>query len=348
MNTKTVTSVFTGAQGSGKSSLVAKITNPDHDFYDNYKPTMGSNLTVIKPDANLTLHYWDLPGLSRLEEFTSACYRRAHYIVLTIDLSEAIEESAVNRRIKKIRKQNDDAIIVLAGTKQDCETKPRHYMDDNIQQFKCLKLQDSKIYSRRFVTSSNNGSDIEALGNLLKQNPALTSDWEKAFSDLDVAMKTLSASRQTYVQLLTEELVKVLNFKPEKKSLEKTADEKIQIINQLLNLMHKKIENIEHPALKAFGVIASIVVVAVAAAIMGCAIGYGLTWWTGPLGFFAAIAAGTTTAIATIAVAAAIGLGAGGMTGYHLFFKKSDTEAAHEALNTYGDKISDLVCRPFA
>mmetsp|Transcript_8632 Transcript_8632/g.24227 ORF Transcript_8632/g.24227 Transcript_8632/m.24227 type:complete len:221 (+) Transcript_8632:212-874(+) len=115
--------VMLGDSGVGKTSLVARLTNPDRPMNHDISATMGIEFDTQMLDTEhgkVKAQIWDTAGQERYRAITSAYYRGAVGALLVYDISKHSTFENVERWLKELRDHAEANIVVmLVGNKSD-------------------------------------------------------------------------------------------------------------------------------------------------------------------------------------------------------------------------------------
>ena len=84
--------VMLGDSGVGKTSLVARLTNPDRPMNHDISATMGIEFDTQMLDTEhgkVKAQIWDTAGQERFRTITSSYYRGAHGIIVVYDTTDS-------------------------------------------------------------------------------------------------------------------------------------------------------------------------------------------------------------------------------------------------------------------
>ncbi|CAL5995431.1 Rab11 [Hexamita inflata] len=117
--------VFTGAQQTGKSYTLNKMTGRNEGQIDLYVPTIGVDLVIKRIQVavhnkiyNIKLQLWDTAGQERFQNFVNVYYRNASGIFLFCDVCKQGSFKKCNQLIEQIKEYNqEDAQVMLVGNK---------------------------------------------------------------------------------------------------------------------------------------------------------------------------------------------------------------------------------------
>lgn len=364
--------ILFGNQKSGKSELLKRMLDFTTPFSPLYKPGNAiDQRTVLGDDGKTKLKIWDLSG----DQPNRSVVRPMYYNLATegiycVDLSEPIDEKAIQEDITEFRQQNENTTLILVGTKADlC---PENAED---------KLASIRVdVKTRIVTSAKNS---QGLGLLLERIHSISDECkgysedsthinpsdEDDFTLIDTSSETEHSEE---IDKLLEARNKLLPCSPLYTALEELAykahslpQNKYQALGLEAEALVKALGNIDmtnktqaiedfhdnchvilegkHPnIMKTILTVTAIAIVTTVAALVGFGIGFAAGAWGGPLAFFTGVTAGCTAAVSVVAVSSSLGLAAGGLTAFGLF-KDSSTVAA---VDKVGDEASSYFQTP--
>ncbi|KAK7794466.1 hypothetical protein R5R35_004691 [Gryllus longicercus] len=123
--------IILGDVAVGKTSLVNRFC---HEIFDsNYKATIGvdfevEQFNILKVPFNLQI--WDTAGQERFKSIASSYYRRAHAVIITFDMTNAISLSHCYEWKREAMLVNNKYVhIFLVGTKRDILTSPKAFSE---------------------------------------------------------------------------------------------------------------------------------------------------------------------------------------------------------------------------
>lgn len=136
--------VMLGDSGVGKTSLVARLTNPDRPMNHDISATMGIEFDTQMLDTEhgkVKAQIWDTAGQERFARVLLPTYfRKAKGVILVYDITNAKSfESLSERWMTQLHDHasTDDLAKLLVGNKADLEPS-REVPKDKAQQF-CLE-----------------------------------------------------------------------------------------------------------------------------------------------------------------------------------------------------------------
>jgi small GTP-binding protein len=133
--------VMLGDSGVGKTSLVARLTNPDRPINHGISPTMGIEFDtqmLDTPSGKVKAQIWDTAGQERFARVLLPTYfRKAKGVILMYDITNAKSfESLSERWMAQLQDHasTDDLAKLLVGNKADLESN-REVSADKAMQF---------------------------------------------------------------------------------------------------------------------------------------------------------------------------------------------------------------------
>jgi small GTP-binding protein len=121
--------VMLGDSGVGKTSLVARLTNPDRPLNHDISATMGIEFDtqmLDTPSGKVKAQIWDTAGQERFARVLLPTYfRKAKGVILVYDISNAKSfESLSERWMAQLQDHasTDDLAKLLVGNKSDLES----------------------------------------------------------------------------------------------------------------------------------------------------------------------------------------------------------------------------------
>mmetsp|Transcript_16404 Transcript_16404/g.18906 ORF Transcript_16404/g.18906 Transcript_16404/m.18906 type:complete len:234 (+) Transcript_16404:209-910(+) len=133
--------VMLGDSGVGKTSLVARLTNPDRPMNHDISATMGIEFDtqmLDTPSGKVKAQIWDTAGQERFARVLLPTYfRKAKGVILVYDITNAKSfESLGERWMAQLQDHasSDDLAKLLVGNKSDLETS-REVTVEKAQQF---------------------------------------------------------------------------------------------------------------------------------------------------------------------------------------------------------------------
>jgi small GTP-binding protein len=152
--------VMLGDSGVGKTSLVARLTNPDRPLNHDISATMGIEFDtqmLDTPQGKVKAQIWDTAGQERFARVLLPTYfRKAKGVILVFDITNAKSfESLSERWMAQLNDHAsaDDLAKLLVGNKSDLESS-REVTKDKVQQF-CQE------YGMEFLeTSAKSGENV--------------------------------------------------------------------------------------------------------------------------------------------------------------------------------------------
>lgn len=133
--------VMLGDSGVGKTSLVARLTNPDRPLNHDISATMGIEFDtqmLDTPHGKVKAQIWDTAGQERFARVLLPTYfRKAKGVILVYDIANAKSfESLSERWMAQLQDHasSDDLAKLLVGNKSDLESS-REVSKEKAQQF---------------------------------------------------------------------------------------------------------------------------------------------------------------------------------------------------------------------
>jgi small GTP-binding protein len=133
--------VMLGDSGVGKTSLVARLTNPDRPLNHDISATMGIEFDtqmLDTPSGKVKAQIWDTAGQERFARVLLPTYfRKAKGVILVYDISNAKSfESLSERWMAQLQDHasTDDLAKLLVGNKADLESS-REVSTEKAMQF---------------------------------------------------------------------------------------------------------------------------------------------------------------------------------------------------------------------
>jgi len=133
--------VMLGDSGVGKTSLVARLTNPDRPLNHDISATMGIEFDtqmLDTPQGKVKAQIWDTAGQERFARVLLPTYfRKAKGVILVYDITNAKSfESLSERWMAQLHDHSnaDELAKLLVGNKSDLETQ-REVSTEKAQQF---------------------------------------------------------------------------------------------------------------------------------------------------------------------------------------------------------------------
>jgi len=130
-----------GDSGVGKTSLVARLTNPDRPMNHDISATMGIEFDtqmLDTPSGKVKAQIWDTAGQERFARVLLPTYfRKAKGVILVYDITNAKSfESLGERWMAQLQDHasSDDLAKLLVGNKSDLEAS-REVTTEKAQQF---------------------------------------------------------------------------------------------------------------------------------------------------------------------------------------------------------------------
>lgn len=150
--------VVLGAQGVGKTSLVAKHISNIHN--SNVQPTIGasfSSCTVHIEDIKVKLQIWDTAGQERFRAMTPMYYRNSNGALLVFDLTNHKSFEDVKNWVMELHKNVPEPMIMsVIGNKAD------------LMENRAVSREEASIYANSinatyFETSAVRDCNIESI-----------------------------------------------------------------------------------------------------------------------------------------------------------------------------------------
>lgn len=300
--------LFFGQAQAGKTQLIHQTFKTGKNFSDNYIATIGNDSFDTKYDEMMV---WDTAGKESLEDINRTPFHEAHIAVYCVDLSQPIDNSAIEIDINNFRNENKTATLILVGTKADL-------VEDANEKLASISV-DVKT---GIVTSATikEGTDelYKQLVELSQQKLFLPDNIKNTITSLKNAAKNLSSKKKDKLYVQIETLETALR--------NESIKDKTEAIQTFSKNCHEILEG-KHPTIinAVLSVVAAVVVTIFVAA-LGFGIGFALGAWTGPGALF------TGLAVAGLVVSSgAAGAAVGGLTAYGLF-RQSPISAAVDKL----------------
>lgn len=190
--------VLLGNSGVGKTSLVARLTNPDRPLNHDISATMGIEFDtqmLDTPQGKVKAQIWDTAGQERFARVLLPTYfRKAKGVILVYDITNAKSfENLADRWMTQLNDHaaSDDLAKLLVGNKSDLSAN-REVSHDKALQF-CQEYGMEMI-----ETSAKTGDNVlEAFQKLVStvHEQALAANKNKA------AIKGIHAGAQNTVDL---------------------------------------------------------------------------------------------------------------------------------------------------
>ncbi|KAG7373812.1 small GTP-binding domain protein [Nitzschia inconspicua] len=152
--------VMLGDSGVGKTSLVARLTNPDRPLNHDISATMGIEFDtqmLDTPQGKVKAQIWDTAGQERFARVLLPTYfRKAKGVILVFDITNVKSfESLSERWMAQLNDHAsaDDLAKLLVGNKSDLESS-REVNKEKVEQF-CQE------YGMEFLeTSAKSGENV--------------------------------------------------------------------------------------------------------------------------------------------------------------------------------------------
>lgn len=152
--------VMLGDSGVGKTSLVARLTNPDRPMNHDISATMGIEFDTQMLDTEhgkVKAQIWDTAGQERFARVLLPTYfRKAKGVILVYDITSAKSfESLSERWMTQLNDHasSDDLAKLLVGNKSDLEAS-REVPKEKAEQF-CIEFGMEML-----ETSSKSGENV--------------------------------------------------------------------------------------------------------------------------------------------------------------------------------------------
>lgn len=152
--------VMLGDSGVGKTSLVARLTNPDRPMNHDISATMGIEFDTQMLDTEhgkVKAQIWDTAGQERFARVLLPTYfRKAKGVILVYDITNAKSfESLSERWMTQLNDHasSDDLAKLLVGNKSDLDAS-REVSKEKAEQF-CIEFGMEML-----ETSAKNGDNV--------------------------------------------------------------------------------------------------------------------------------------------------------------------------------------------
>mmetsp|Transcript_9262 Transcript_9262/g.13283 ORF Transcript_9262/g.13283 Transcript_9262/m.13283 type:complete len:235 (-) Transcript_9262:389-1093(-) len=152
--------VMLGDSGVGKTSLVARLTNPDRPMNHDISATMGIEFDtqmLDTPQGKVKAQIWDTAGQERFARVLLPTYfRKAKGVILVYDITNAKSfESLSERWMTQLNDHasSDDLAKLLVGNKSDLEAS-REVPREKAEQF-CIEFGMEML-----ETSAKSGENV--------------------------------------------------------------------------------------------------------------------------------------------------------------------------------------------
>ena len=154
--------VFLGDQSTGKTSVIHRFKYDS--FEDNYNATIGIDFISQKmyiEDRVITLNLWDTAGQEKFKSLIPGYIKDSQTIIIVYDITSRESFESVELWMKDARalREEDKALIVLAGNKADLGEQDRQVSfeeGDNFAQQKGIMF---------FEISALNGFNVQVMFN---------------------------------------------------------------------------------------------------------------------------------------------------------------------------------------
>ncbi|CAL5984938.1 Rab11 [Hexamita inflata] len=154
--------VFTGAQQSGKTYTLNKITDRNEGQIDLYVPTIGVDfvikrmqVTVHKKIYNIKLQLWDTAGSERFKTIVNVYYRNALGIFLFCDVCKQGSFKKCSELIEQIKEYNqEDAQVMLVGNQIGTERVV------SVDELVTFAQNNNIMFAELNIDNSENANDI--------------------------------------------------------------------------------------------------------------------------------------------------------------------------------------------
>jgi small GTP-binding protein len=152
--------VMLGDSGVGKTSLVARLTNPDRPLNHDISATLGIEFDtqmLDTPQGKVKAQIWDTAGQERFARVLLPTYfRKAKGVILVFDITNAKSFESLNERWMAQLNDHasaDELAKLLVGNKSDLESS-REVTREKVEQF-CQE------YGMEFLeTSAKSGENV--------------------------------------------------------------------------------------------------------------------------------------------------------------------------------------------
>ncbi|KTD16992.1 hypothetical protein EAW55_06790 [Legionella jordanis] len=307
---RTVEVVTLGAKNSGKTQIIHRLfcSLPFSERPLDWDPVYW----VTKYYSRIKLSIWDLSHemwecrkKPRLNSLVKDFYAKAEVVLYCIDLSQEMNEIAIQNDINAFRQINPDANLILIGTKCDLG------LPDAERQFLNLNLEVTK----RIITSLKFDIGIEELcESILSCKRTM---WDICEQNLLDALKHLPFDK-------CKKIEHELDFLYEE--LGRNSDKEQCIKNFVLS--SQKILEGSHPYfINAVLTFASAIVVTLILVSVGFTGGLALGLWTSPFVLLSAFLKGSPAAIFLGSTGIGSGICTAGFFGYNLFKESKEMGA---------------------
>lgn len=312
-----------GQTGSGKTELVKKLCAPGFPFDQHYVATHD---VEVKSSSDKKLKFIDTGGQERFQVRLDSCIGQADAVLICVDLSQTLDEVAIQAQIDHVKKINPNAHLIMVGTKTDL-----NHLPIDLSQFSLNKL----------MVSSKENKHIDALKErllTLSQERQRTRDlanvcFNQALSNLQTALQHSPHAKKKKILAQVTQLQRALN------QLHGTQDERKTALIADFVMNCEKILDQQHPkVLKAILSFAIALFVGTLIAAVGFGIGCAVGAWI-PVFFIASIKTASTGAIGLIAASGASAAISGGLAAHALFKKPASVVQEKKAIQDFSKKL---------
>ena len=118
--------VFVGDAGVGKTQIMNKFV--ENSFENGYKPTPIAEIAykiIELENKKITLQLWNTSGQEQNRILAKVFYNDCQLIVLVYAINDKKSFENITNWIEDIKKQNEDAKLLLVGNKLDLEEDQR-------------------------------------------------------------------------------------------------------------------------------------------------------------------------------------------------------------------------------
>lgn len=210
---------------------------------------------------------------------------------------------------------------------QDTFEEIKQSMMRSIEAFRTLNHQTKLVF-----LSVGSGSHLETMSRDLSQQYGIEIDHCSECSLLpdkllslykpsafDKAMEELLNATQSLPSELRVSIELAALFLRRDLILRESDDEKVASIDRFVTATSVWLQGKHPQVMNAVLTVAAVAAVTLLAAVIGFAIGFSLSLWSGPAAFFAGIMAGSAAATSCVATSSSLGLIAGGLTLFGMF-----------------------------
>lgn len=152
--------ILIGNSGVGKTSIINRYV--DEIYTENFISTIGVDFkikTVRFNNLTVKLQIWDTAGQERFKAITTSYYRGSHCIFIVFDVTDTQSFNDIPSWIEEIKKQVNDALIVILANKIDIKDRPTVQEDEILKTIEEQKL-DKKLF--KFISAKEN-TNIESI-----------------------------------------------------------------------------------------------------------------------------------------------------------------------------------------